>query len=202
LAHHAGEALIGEAVVERRLHSVATAAQEAGVGVEVIEQFLIEAGAIWEQDDRPASRRIFEARPYAELLAEIPTLVGPRAMHEAMGATKTELAALEEEGLLVPRTRVAKVKKHWRIPDGLALVADLSVGATPVAEDDREWETLLLARKRTQVSLADLVAAIREGLLEVGQRAGAARQSGCDGRDNQDERAVPVAGRSEGVARP
>lgn len=34
----------------------------------------------------------------------------PRAMCEAMGATKTELAALEEEGLLIPRTRVAKVK--------------------------------------------------------------------------------------------
>jgi hypothetical protein len=32
-----GETLIGEVVAERRLHSVATAAQEAGVGVEVIE---------------------------------------------------------------------------------------------------------------------------------------------------------------------
>jgi hypothetical protein len=41
-----------------------------------------------------------------------------------------------------------------------------------VAEDDCAWETLLLARKRTQVSLADLVAAIRDGCLVVGQRAG------------------------------
>jgi hypothetical protein len=168
-----GETLVGEVVPERRLHSVSTAAQEAGVGVEVIEHFLIEAGAISAQDDRPASRRIFEARPRAELLAEIPTLVGPKAMREAMGATKTELAALEEEGLLTPRTRVAKVKNPWRISDGLALIANLAVGATAVAEDDREWETLLLARKRTQVSLADLVAAIREGVLVVGQRAGA-----------------------------
>jgi hypothetical protein len=167
-----GETLIGEVVPERRLHSVATAAQEAGVGVEVIEQFLIEAGAIPDEDDRPPSRRVFEARPYSELLAEIPTLVGPKEMREAMGATKTELAALEEEGLLTPRTRVAKVKNPWRISDGLALVADLAAGATPVAEDDREWETLILARKRTQVSLADLVAAIREGVLVVGRRAG------------------------------
>jgi len=30
----------------------------------------------------------------------------------------------------------------------------------------------------------------------------AARQSGCDERDNQDERAAPVADRREGVARP
>jgi hypothetical protein len=30
----------------------------------------------------------------------------------------------------------------------------------------------------------------------------AARQSGCDERDNRDERAAPVADRREGVARP
>jgi hypothetical protein len=167
-----GETLIGEVVAERRLHSVATAAEEAGVSVEVIEQFMIEAGAVQEGDDRPSSRQVFEARPYAELLAEIPTLVGPRAMRAAMGATKTELAALEEEGLLIPRTRVARIKNPWRISDGLAFVADLAAGATLVAEDDSAWETLLLARKRTQVSLAELVASIRDGRLVVGQRAG------------------------------
>jgi hypothetical protein len=166
-----GETLIGEVAAERRLHSVATAAEEAGVSVEVITQFLIEAGAVQEGDDRPSSRQVFEARPYAELLAEIPTLVGPRAMREAMGATKTELAALEEEGLLIPRTRVARIKNPWRISDGLALVADLAARATPVAEDDRAWEILLLARKRTRVSVADLVAAIRDGRLMVGQQA-------------------------------
>jgi hypothetical protein len=169
-----GETLIGEVVAERRLHSVATAAREAGVGVEVIEQFLLEAGAVPEGGDRPSSREVFEARPYAELLAEIPTLVGPRAMCTAMGATKTELAALEEEGLLIPRTRVAKVKSPWRIPDGLSFVADLAANATPVAEDDPAWETLLLARKRTQVSLVDLIAAIHDAHLVIGQRVGVA----------------------------
>lgn len=169
-----GETLIGEVVAERRLHSVATAAREVGVGVEVIEQFLVEAGAIPGAGDRPASRTVLEARRHAALLAEIPTLVGPRAMCEAMGATKTELAALEEEGLLIPRTRVAKVKNPWRIPDGLEFVGDLAAMATPVAEDDPAWETLLLARKRTQVSLADLVAAIRGARLVAGQRVGVA----------------------------
>lgn len=169
-----GETLIGEVVAERRLHSVATAAREAGVGVGVIEQFLIEAGALPDGDDRPSSHEVFEARPYAELLAEIPTLVGPEAMREAMGATKTELAALEEEGLLVPRTRVTKVKNPWRILDGLSFVADLAANATSVAEDDTGWETLLLARKRTQVSLVDLIAAIRDARLIVGQTVGVA----------------------------
>jgi hypothetical protein len=142
------------------------------VGIEVIEPFLIEAGAVPEEDDRPPSRQVFEARPYAELLAEIPTLVSPGVMREAMGATKSELKALEEEGLLIPRTRVARIKNRWRIPDGLALVADLAAGAIPVAEDDRAWETLLHACRRTQVRLEDLTAAIRDGRSVVGRRAG------------------------------
>jgi hypothetical protein len=166
-----GETLIGEVVMERRLHSVATAAEEVGLGIEAVERFLIEAGAISEEDDRPPSRRLFAARPYAELLAEIPTLVGAGAMRAAIGATKSELAALEAEGLLIPRTRDPKIRNPWRIADGLAFVADLAAEAIPVAEDDGDWETLLLARKRTQVSLADLVAAIRDGRLAVGRRA-------------------------------
>lgn len=41
-----------------------------------------------------------------------------------------------------------------------------------MAEDDLAWETLLLARKRTQVSLVDLIAAIHDARLAVGQRVG------------------------------
>jgi hypothetical protein len=111
-----GETLIGEVVAERRLHSVATAAQEAGVGIEVIKPHLTEAGAVPEEDDRPPSRQVFEARPYAELLAEIPTLVSSGIMREAMGATKSELKALEEEGLLIPCIRVARVTEPLADP--------------------------------------------------------------------------------------
>ena len=43
-----------------------------------------------------------------------------------------------------------------------------------MAEDDPAWETLLLSRKRTQVSLAVLITAIRDGRLIVGQTVGVA----------------------------
>ena len=166
------DVLLGEVVAERRLHSLVSASKEIGVGAQVIGHFLIEAGALPEQDVRPPSRRVFDARAHSALLAEIPTLVGPIAMREAMGATRQELVALEEEGILVPRTRVAKVKNPWRIPDGVTFVAGLGAGAVPVAKDDAAWETLLLARQRTDVGLADLIGTIREGRLAVGRRAG------------------------------
>lgn len=167
-----GELLLGEVVTQRRLHSVATAAKEIGVGAQVVEPFLIEAGAIAQQDDCTQSRRVFDAQTHAALLQEIPTLVGPAAMRKAMGATKRELAALTEEGLLVPRTRAAKVKSPWRISDGTEFVTELAKMADPIAENAADWETLLLARNRTKISLLDLIAAIREGQLSVGQREG------------------------------
>jgi hypothetical protein len=101
-----GEVVLGEVVSERRLHSLVTASKEIGVGAAVIEHFLVEAGALPEQDERPPNRQVFDAQKHAGLLAEIPTLVGPIAMREAMGATLKELIALEKEGVLVPRTRV------------------------------------------------------------------------------------------------
>jgi len=169
-----GEILLGEIVTERRLHSLVTAAKEIDVGVQVIEHFLLEVGGLPEQDDRPWSRRVFDAQAHAKLLAEIPTLVGPKAMREAMGATMRELVALEAEKLLIPRTRVAKVRNPWRIPDGTAFVAELLTRAIPVAKDDDDWETLLLARRRSDVSLSGLIEAIREEQLSVGQRVGIA----------------------------
>jgi len=166
-----GETVLGRVVPERRLHSVTTAATETGIGTKVLEHFLVEAGAIAADDPRPQSRRLFDAKAYAGLMAEIPTLVGPIAMRTAMGATRMELAALAEEGLLIPRTRVEKVKNPWRISDGVAFVAGLSAGARYVAEDDTEWQTLLLACRRSGVPLSELVRAIRDQRLTVGQRS-------------------------------
>ena len=167
-----GEVVLGTVVNERRLHSLVTAARETGVGASVLGHFLVEAGALPEQDDRPRARRTFDARSFAGLLAEIPTLVGPIAMRQAMGATRQELVALEEEGVLAPRTSVAKVKNPWRPSDGVALVDELRALAGPVAADDDGWETLLRARSRTRCRLADLILAVREGRLPVGRREG------------------------------
>lgn len=57
-------------------------------------------------------RQVFDAQKPVQLLPEIPTLVGPTVMQNAMGATKSELAALTKEGLRMPRTNVAEVKSH------------------------------------------------------------------------------------------
>jgi hypothetical protein len=167
-----GEVVLGEALPQRRLHSLTTAATETGIGSKVLEHFLTEVGAIQMGDPRPAGRRLFDAKAHAGLLAEIPTLVGPIAMRTAMGATRMELIALSEAGVITPRTRVETVKNPWRIADGKALVAELSNGTVAVEDEDKDWETLLLAFRRRGIPLTELVQAVRVGHLTVGQRAG------------------------------
>ena len=168
----AGEEVLGKSIERRKLHSLRTAELETGIGVKVLEHFLVEAGAISPDDDRPPNRKLFDAQANADLLAEIPTLVGPIAMREAVGATRQELVALAEAGVLVPRTQVAKAKNPWRIADGLALVAELSAHATAVDAEEESWETLLRASRRKDTDIGYLVQAIRDKHLSVGQRVG------------------------------
>ncbi len=168
----AGEDVLGEIVQRRRLHSLRTAEIETGIGTKVLEHFLVEAGAFSGDDDRLPNRKLFDAQAYVDLLTEIPTLVGPIAMREAMGATRQELIALADARVLVPRTQVEKVKNPWRPSDGLALVAELSSNAAPVDAGDKAWETLLLACRRRDTDIEQLVQAIRGKRLSVGQRVG------------------------------
>jgi hypothetical protein len=169
-----GAILLGQVVEKRRLHSLSTAAKEIGVGVEVIEHFLLEVGAVPEEDARPWNRRVFDAQTHAALLTEIPNLVGPKAMRQAMGATVRELKALESEKVLIPRTRVAKVKSPWRLSDGTALVKELLTAVVCVPEADGNWETLLNARGRSGLGISNMIKAIKESRIVVGQWAGTA----------------------------
>ena len=108
----AGEDVLGEILTERRLHSLHTAAAELGTTKALLEPFLVEAGAIPALDPRPASRRVFDVNEHATLLAEIPRLASLRALREAIGASRNEIEALVDEGLLVPRCATDAVRRR------------------------------------------------------------------------------------------
>ena len=80
---------------------------------------------------------------------------------------------MEEEGLLVPRSRNPSIKNVWRVSDGHDLLAKVPARRVKVAIDDAEWETLLWARRRTGISLARLMEAVEAGELVVGALDGA-----------------------------
>jgi hypothetical protein len=169
----AGQVLLGVAQTQRELHSIHTAAEETGISAFLLEQLLINAGAIASDDVRPISRKTFDAEIYAELLAdlaaEIPTLVGPIELRTAMGATRQQLSSLAKDGVLVPRIDIPTFKFPWRLKDGLALVNELNALAVPAESSDQRWEVIQQAKSRSAISIGSIIAEIRNGDLKIGR---------------------------------
>ena len=165
-----GESILGFIQPERQLHSVLTAAREANIGPFLLEQYLINAGAIAADDDRPNSRKTFSALKYSYLLAEIPTLIGPAQMQREMGATKRQLASLAEDGMLAPRISIPTIKSPWRASDGIAFVRELQKMAVPIEPTDKLWEGIQQAKSRSSLRVGAIISAVRDGTLQLGRR--------------------------------
>jgi len=165
----AGQVLLGVAQDRRELHSIYSAADETGISAFLLEQLLINAGAIASDDVRPISRKTFDAEIYAKLLtdlaAEIPTLVGPIELRTAMGATRQQLTSLAKDGVLIPRIDIPTFKFPWRMKDGLALVNELNALAVPAEVSDQRWEAIQQAKKRSGISIGSIIAEIRNDLF-------------------------------------
>jgi hypothetical protein len=164
-----GEDVLGFIQRERQLHSLSTAARETGVGAGLLEQFLVHAGAIAPDDNRPASRKTFDAEANAELLADIPTLVGPREMQQQIGATRRQFVSLVEDNILKPRIDIPTIKFPWRVSDGSALVAELHGMAKLIDPTDNRWEGIQHAKRRTDVKVGAIISAIRARRLQIGR---------------------------------
>lgn len=162
----AGQPVIGQALTRRKLHSVLTASREIGVDSRRLRPLLIEAGVLAEDDPRPDSRATFEAQKYNDLLQELGSLVSDRQMRTAIGATEVELASLEADGVLVPRTRIGTAKKRWLIEDGTTFVEDLASRAIAEA-GDAKWETIQIAKVNSGVSVGRIISAIRAGQIRL-----------------------------------
>jgi hypothetical protein len=166
----AGEEVLGEMVLARRFHSVTTAAKDVGMRPEVLETYLVDFELFSTDDPRPRNKKLFDAQVHSKTLEKISSLIGAREMRSFLGITREEMDALTAEGLLVPRNRNPKVKKHWLREDGEDMKFFQSE-AVLVGDDDAGWEGLLAARKRSGVGLGALLHAARTGMLRVGRRA-------------------------------
>lgn len=167
-AFPSGTILLGEAIPQRRFHSLRSAAKETGIGQALLEQFLVEAGALEANDARPAIHKLFDAQKYESLLSKLPTLIGPIEMRKIIGATRHELRTLEEEGLLRTHTGIASVKSPFLPQDGIEFLDHLLSYTDVVSVDDALWETIQQAKKRSGLTVRAIIEAIQEGKLSAG----------------------------------
>ncbi len=166
----AGEILLGQVLERRMVHSVLTASRETGLNIALLDAALTEAGVFAQDDTRPPSAKIFDAQRHESLLHEIATRVGPKAMREGMGATLPEFRALVAAGVLVPRSRLPKIKNPWHLHDGQGLVEELEGHAGDLPPEAEGWDTLHLASKHAGIPISEIIAAIRDDRLQLRKR--------------------------------
>ena len=164
------EVLFGQPVLERRLHSVSTAARETGIGETALDRFLTAEGVFTVDDDRPVRRKTFPAKQFAPLLEEAASLVTAIDLAKAIGASRREISALIRSEVLRPRHPSPTINLKWRIQDGLALLADLDALAQPIASDEG-WLGLQQASAELQRPIGAIIGAIRQGELQLGRAA-------------------------------
>lgn len=164
-----GEVVLGKTVPTRLLHTPSSASIETGISRKLLETCLIEAGAIPEADPRPPALQTFSAAKYDHLLKEIPTLVGAPEMRSVLGTTIAQFRSLCDAGLLQPAICSPKVKSPWRISDGLALLAELDARSCLLSPISEDWETIQLASQRSGLEVGDIIAAVRNGRIQIGR---------------------------------
>lgn len=160
----AGESVLGQVIPERRIHSVATAANELSVNPDRLRPLLIEAGAIVADDHRPHARATFDAREFAFLLESISELVPDGAMRKMLGATEAEMMSLEHADILIPSTALTTARLRWNPRDAEALINELRGHASRSDPGDaKDWVSIQIAQARTGVSIARISLACAQG---------------------------------------
>ena len=170
-----GQEILGFTLAERNLHSLKSVMDETGLGIRLLDQLLIEAGAYDPKDKRPASRKTFDAKKYAGFLSGLSNLVGPIEMRTAMGATRAQFKSLSEGGFLLPATDIPTIKSPWRLQDGIRLVDELNSLACNTTANKNQWESLQHACLRKKLDINSIIIAIKDGNLRI------ARFEGADG---------------------
>ncbi|MFC0200982.1 TniQ family protein [Paracoccus rhizosphaerae] len=161
-----GAVLLGQTVSQRKLHSVGTAAMALRITERRLRPLLVEAGVIAADDLRPDSRAVFDAQAHDGVLRAIGSLVTDPQMRRTVGMTEAELRALEQDGVLQPRTRLPGARLRWLEADGKALVDELNALARP-NPGTAKWETIQTAQANSKVCVGRIIAAIRARQIRV-----------------------------------
>ncbi|MHA3977793.1 TniQ family protein [Halovulum sp. GXIMD14794] len=118
-----GDEVMGEPVMERRLHSVRTAAAATGIDPRRFRKMLSAAGLVPDGGDAlPDAWQVFEAEAAEPLLRDLQHLVTTSAFAQLIGASRSQFDLLVADGVLQPALNAPDLKAVWSPADGTAFL--------------------------------------------------------------------------------
>jgi len=159
-----GDELLGEAVMERRLHSVRTAALTTGIDQRRMRKMLEAAGVVPQASaGLPDHWEVFEATAVQTLLVDLTELDPAKEFAEFIGATRSQFDLLVRDGLLKPALTSHQVKAIWSPSAGVAFLASILSGATSLSQAPHKWVHLSHSAQRLKIGPGAIIEAIRDG---------------------------------------
>lgn len=153
-----GDEVLGQPVMERRLHSVRTAAQATGVDQRRLRKMLAVAGIVPEPEaGLPDSWEVFEASKAKGILDDLTTLVPAKTFAVLIGASRSQFDLLVRDGVLIPALESGDVEAVWNPADAVAFLDGLFTRAVPISAAQHGWEHLSKSAQRLKIGPGEIL---------------------------------------------
>lgn len=169
-----GDELLGEPIVERRLHSVRSAAKATGIDQRRLRKILAAEGIIPEEG-LPDAWQVFDAKFANTVLKAATSLITAKDFAECINASRSQFDLLVAGGVLAPRLSSmedAGTKAIWDPADGVRFLDTVFVGASPLRQAQHGWEHISKSAARLMVGPEVIIRAIQEQrIVRIGNHA-------------------------------
>ena len=175
-----GDVILGEALPERRLHSVQSLAAESGLNPKTLRNILA-AGKLIPAETKIGANHLFDAEAGRRLAASVPRAINVSKLREALGCTRPMVDQILDERLLLPLADGPKdsAGRVWKSVSKDAvdqLLADLCALARPVSTVPSGMVPISKAAEKAKAQSVEIMHLILGGFL-----ANVARLQDVDG---------------------
>ncbi len=166
----AGQAVLGTALTERRLHSVQSLASETGLNSRTLRNVLAARGLI-PVEEKVSDHHVFDASAGRDVAASVLRLTHVSALDKALGCTRPLADQLLDERLLLPISdgQTTAAGRTWKGVDNReiqAFLAELEAAARPVDTAPHGMVPIAKAAEKTKNLCVEIVHLILGGFLE------------------------------------
>lgn len=166
-----GDELMGEPILERRRHSVLTAARELGMDSRRLRSLLVEARVVRPTDaGRSDAWELFDVADAAPILDKIPTLVPATEFQAALSISRSQFEILRSDGFFEPHLAGSGHKPLWDVRAARRFVEDILTGAEQIYVPMHNWGDLAKTAQRLRISPGQILRMIeRRQLRRIGK---------------------------------
>lgn len=170
-----GQAVLGEILPARRLHSVVTASKETGVPRDRLRAMLAANGYVTPRGQGTfAAWELFDANKANDFLARAAKAVTLKDILTLLNMSKSQVDTLRAAGFLQPSFEGEGLAPLWDPDEAKAFLSGFLDDAVQVSDGDPEWEQVSAAGLRLRVPPGEILQMRLDGRLSrLGRLQGA-----------------------------